>query len=215
MLIRKTQFKHGALSHARRWYNKTMIIGVDEVGRGCLAGPLVAGAVLLAKPIRGLRDSKKLTRLQREKFDATIRSRAVAFGLGWVSASELDEIGLTAAVRLAMERAVADMNVSDEQYEQIIIDGNYNYLAAHPKSSCLIKADDTVPAVSAASIIAKVARDAYMRQMAATFPKYSFEDHVGYGTPKHLSALQAWGACELHRVSFAPVRAIMPGYDTL
>jgi ribonuclease HII len=183
-----------------------MIVGVDEVGRGCLAGPLVAGAVILRRRIPGLADSKKLTRLQRERLDSKIRKQAVAFGLGWVTSQELDQVGLTEAVRLAMQRAMAEIQAP---FEGIIIDGNYNYLSNYQGSSCLIKADDTVAAVSAASIIAKVARDNFMRQIALSYPAYQFDHHVGYGTPVHIAALKANGICDLHRKSFAPVRALL------
>lgn len=183
-----------------------MILGVDEVGRGCLAGPVVAGAVVLSTRIRGLRDSKKLTRLQRERLDVIIRAKAVAFGLGWVGPQELDAIGLTAAVRLAMERAVAEIQ---QPFDELIIDGNYNFLPNDARSRCVIKADDTVPAVSAASILAKVARDRYMIKIAQEYPGYFFERHVGYGTTQHVSALQRLGLCDLHRRSFAPVRVLL------
>lgn len=183
-----------------------MILGVDEVGRGCLAGPVVAGAVILGKPIRGLKDSKKLSKADRSKFDIRIRERALAYGLGWVSAAEIDELGMTRAVALAMERAVSSITLP---YEEIIIDGNYNYLRQFARSRCLIKADDIIPAVSAASIIAKVARDAYMTEMAKQYPDYRFESHVGYGTSAHRAALQQFGICELHRRSFAPIRAMV------
>jgi ribonuclease HII len=183
-----------------------MIVWIDEVGRGCLAGPVVAGAVVLRRSIPGLRDSKKLTRLQRERLDIVIRKQAVAFGIGWVTPQELDTIGLTAAVRLAMERAVAEITVP---YEDIIIDGSYNFLRADPRSRCVIKADDSIPAVSAASILAKVARDRFMIEAAATYPGYFFERHVGYGTKQHMTALQSLGLCDLHRQSFAPIRACL------
>lgn len=185
-----------------------MILGVDEVGRGCLAGPVAAGAVLLDRPIRGIRDSKKLTRLQREKLDVRIRSRAVAYGVGWASVEEIDTFGLTQAMRLAMQRAVAQIS-AEYDYAELIIDGNYNFLKENPKSRCIIKADDSVPAVGAASIIAKVARDAYMREAALTYPGYFFERHVGYATPTHRARLLEQGICALHRTSFAPVRAAM------
>jgi ribonuclease HII len=185
-----------------------MIIGIDEVGRGCWAGPVVAGAVLLGEPIVGLRDSKKLSKRARERLDADIRVQATAFGLGWVPADELDRIGLTAAVGLAMRRAVAAI---EAPYEQIIIDGNYNFLADDPKATCLIKADDSVPAVSAASILAKVARDNYMATMDRIYPGYAFEKHVGYGTAAHIAALKALGVSELHRQSFAPIKALLAG----
>lgn len=180
-----------------------MLVGIDEVGRGCLAGPVVAGAVLLHEPIAGLRDSKVLTRAQRETLDVIIRAKALSFGIGWVEAAELDALGLTAAVRLAMRRALQQIN---RHYNQIIIDGNFNFLKDVPLTSTKIKADDTVPAVSAASIIAKVARDAWMRNIADTFPEYGFESHVGYATPQHRRALTQHGPCELHRQSFAPVQ---------
>lgn len=183
-----------------------MIIGVDEVGRGCWAGPLVAGAVLLDKPLRGLRDSKKLTKLQRTNLDVKIRAKALAFGLGWVAPEELDQIGMTTAVRLAMQRAVAEITLP---YDKIIIDGHINYLKEYDRSSCLIRGDDLVPAISAASIIAKVARDTYMADISKQYPGYLFESHVGYGTKHHESALQLLGLTPLHRRSFAPIRAML------
>lgn len=183
-----------------------MIIGVDEVGRGCMAGPVVAGAVLLDKRIRGLKDSKKLTKAERERLDVIIRKKAVAYGIGWATHLEIDEFGLTQAVRLAMQRAVAAIT---DEYDEVIIDGNYNFLKETPRSRCVIKADDTVPAVSAASIIAKVARDNYMAEMAEQYPGYKFESHVGYCTPAHRKALLELGMCDLHRRSFAPVRAML------
>lgn len=183
-----------------------MILGVDEVGRGCWAGPVVAGAVILAEPIKGLKDSKKLSKAQREKLDAEIRVSAVAFGLGWVPAEEIDKVGLTEAVRLAMERALAEITVA---YNRLIIDGNYNFFPENPKSDAVVGADNSVPAVSAASIIAKVARDKYMADIARKFPEYGFETHVGYGTTAHQLALQANGLTELHRRCFKPIQAFI------
>lgn len=168
-----------------------------------MAGPLVAGAVMLDKPIRGLKDSKKLTREQRALFDIKIRQKALAYGLGWVMHDELDEVGMTQAIRLAMERAL--LAIQDD-YERVIIDGNYNFLKHLPKTETLIKADDTVPAVSAASILAKVARDNWMIAAANDYPGYGFESHVGYCTPKHRAAVLNLGTCDLHRKTFAPVR---------
>jgi len=190
-----------------------MIIGVDEVGRGCMAGPVVAGAVILDRRIRGLKDSKQLIKAERERLDVIIRKRAVAYGLGWASHQEIDEFGLTQAVRLAMQRAVAELQgqyqEAAREVQEIIIDGNYNFLKELPGSRAVVRADDTVAAVSAASIIAKVARDNYMIQMAEQYPGYNFESHVGYCTPGHRKALLELGMCELHRRSFAPVRAIL------
>lgn len=183
-----------------------MIVGVDEVGRGCWAGPLVAGAVLLAEPLPGLKDSKKLSKKRREALDVLIRDQAVAYGIGWVEPAEIDAIGLTAAVRLAMQRATEQIT---EPYDALIIDGNYNFLAENHLSSCLVKADDTVPAVSAASIIAKVARDNYMAACTEHHPGYGFEKHVGYGTAQHIAALKDLGVSALHRRSFAPIKALL------
>jgi ribonuclease HII len=136
--------------------------------------------------------------------DIKIRAKAKAFGIGWVSSEEVDALGLTGAVRLAMDRAVAEI---PKTYDEIIIDGNYNFLAHLPKTSTLIKADDKIPAVSAASIIAKVARDNWMATKAAQqFPLYGFERHVGYGTALHRAAIELHGICDLHRRCFAPIR---------
>ena len=162
--------------------------------------------MILRRRIQGLRDSKKLSRLQRERLDVVIRKQAVAFGLGWVTPQELDSLGLTGAVRLAMERAVAEITVP---YDEIIIDGNYNFLSSDSRSRCIVKADDSIPAVSAASILAKVARDRYMAEMAVQYPGYFFERHVGYGTKQHLNALQTLGHCNIHRQSFAPIKAYL------
>jgi ribonuclease HII len=183
-----------------------MIVGIDEVGRGCWAGPVVAGAVALREPIPGLKDSKKLSKKMREKLDGDIRVEALAFGIGWVTPDELDEIGLTAAVGLAMERALAQITVD---YDELIVDGNYNYFAKNPKARAVIAADNTVPEVSAASIIAKVARDKYMADSARTYPGYAFERHVGYGTAVHQAALKELGLCALHRRSFKPIQAFL------
>jgi ribonuclease HII len=183
-----------------------MTVGVDEVGRGCWAGPLVAGAVVLRSRIAGLKDSKKLTKQQREHLDVLIRKKALAIGLGWVTPQELDGLGLTGAVRLAMQRAVAEIKVP---YDELIVDGNYNFLKDNSQSRCLIRADDTIAAVSAASIVAKVARDRYMQEIALQYPGYYFERHVGYGTTAHAGALETLGICDLHRRSFAPVQALL------
>lgn len=180
-----------------------MIIGVDEVGRGCWAGPLVAGAVELSDPIDGLTDSKLLSKDRREQLDVLIRDQAAQFSLGWVWPREIDELGLTEAVRVAMQRAIDKLAVADKE---IIVDGNINYLEDIPESSCKIKADLSVPEVSAASIIAKVARDTYMGTLAAEHQEYGFERHVGYGTKQHMQALASLGAIhDVHRMSYKPV----------
>ena len=183
-------------------YAADMLVGIDEVGRGCWAGPVVAAAVVLEKPIVGLKDSKKLSKQQRSRLAAIIRQEALAIGLGWVPPAEVDEFGLTAAVRLAMQRALASIQIP---YQRVIIDGNFNFLAGNPKVETLIRADDLVPEVSAASIIAKVTRDEYMAALGARYAKYQFEKHVGYGTVLHRQLLTAYGVSDLHRRSFKPV----------
>jgi ribonuclease HII len=186
-------------------YNKPMVIlGIDEVGRGCWAGPLVAGAVVLERPLKGVRDSKQLSRQARERLVPLIQRRAIAYGLGWVEPAEVDRLGLTASVRLAYRRAMELISI---EVDKIIIDGNYNFLADDPRSEAIIRADADIPSVSAASIIAKVARDAYMREQAKLYPAYGFERHVGYGTAVHRAALLKHGPCALHRLSFRPLRA--------
>lgn len=181
-----------------------IIVGMDEVGRGCWAGPLVAGAVILKGPITGLKDSKRLSKKQRERLSAEIQVKAV-IGLGWVESAELDEIGLTAAVELAMERSLEQITA---EYDELIIDGNLNFFPDNPKAKAVIKADDSVPAVSAASIIAKVARDNYMAEITPQYPDYGFEQHVGYGTALHLERLQLHGISDQHRRSFKPIQRL-------
>jgi len=182
------------------------IVGVDEVGRGCWAGPLVVAAVILPRRIRGLKDSKLLSKARREALAKLIYARALAVGIAWIPAPEVDRLGLTEATRQAAAQALAQI---DCEYQTVIIDGNFNYLAGNPKAQAVIKADATVPAVSAASIVAKVARDQYMTTMALQFPLYQFEKHVGYGTKLHHELLKLHGICELHRQSFKPVQALL------
>jgi ribonuclease HII len=183
-----------------------MIVGIDEVGRGCWAGPLVAGAVILGQPISGLKDSKQLSKKQRAQMAAEIKLQALAIGLGWVSPGEIDEIGLTAAVGLAMRRALKQIALG---YDEIIIDGNFNFLPENPKVKTLVRADASVPCVSGASIVAKVARDNYMRDITKQYPNYAFDRHVGYGTALHLERLKLHGVSDLHRRSFKPVQALI------
>jgi len=181
-------------------------VGIDEVGRGCWAGPVVAGAVVLEHPIPGLRDSKKLTKLRREALGAQIEATALAYGLGWATASEIDELGLTAAVQLAMQRALEQITVS---YDEVIIDGSLNFLSSNSKARAVVKADDSVPSVSAASILAKVARDEFMTNQEQVDPRYGYDRHVGYGTALHLERLRLHGVSPLHRRSFKPIQALL------
>ena len=181
---------------------RMVIMGIDEVGRGPWAGPVVAAAVVLRDTIPGLKDSKTLTARRRQELsDEILRFSQV--GVGWVTPEEIDQLGLTAAVGLAMRRAATQCGV---QADKIIIDGNYSFLPDMPQAETLIKADQTVPAVSAASIVAKVARDSLMIKLGQQYPAYGFEKHVGYGTAQHAAALQQHGPIKgVHRFSFKPV----------
>ncbi len=185
------------------------ILGIDEVGRGPWAGPLVVGACVLGDAqIDGLTDSKKLTAKKREALAPIIQEKATV-GLGWVSAEELDKIGMTAALCKACREAVKQIHVP---FHEIIIDGTINFLRNTPLAShvqVLTKADLLVPEVSAASIVAKVARDNYMYKIAEKYPGYSFEKHVGYGTAAHRRALEELGVCPEHRKSFKPIAALL------
>jgi ribonuclease HII len=184
---------------------EVMIVGIDEVGRGAWAGPLVVGAVLLGGvSIEGLTDSKKLTKKQRILLDQEIRKKAQGIGLGWVSSRQIDQVGLAKALRIGAERAIAHLRRCE--YKEIIIDGTIK-LIDDPKVTLMKKADLLVPSVSAASIVAKVARDNYMSHVDAIFPGYGFRSHVGYGTAAHREAIAAKGSLAIHRHSFAPIKA--------
>ena len=189
----------------------SMILGIDEVGRGPWAGPLVVGAVVLGDAvIEGLTDSKKLTKKKRDALDILIREKASGFGLGWVIPEEIDAIGLSAALRLATRRAVEQVKTP---YSEIIIDGTINFLSDTSKGryvTTLPKADLLIQSVSAASIIAKVARDNYMALQDTIYPGYGFTQHVGYGTAIHRTAIEKIGVTPLHRLSFAPLAKYRP-----
>lgn len=186
---------------------RDMILGIDEVGRGPWAGPLVIGAVVLGgAEIEGLTDSKKLTKKRRDVLDIEIREKALGYGLGWVDAAEIDQIGLSAALVLATKRAVEQITAA---YHEIIIDGTINFLAGTNEGryvTTMKKADLLVPSVSAASIIAKVARDNYMALQDDLYPGYGFSRHVGYGTALHRAAIEKLSVTPLHRLSFAPLK---------
>ncbi len=196
-----------------------MILGIDEVGRGPLAGPLVVGAVILpdSKPewVKELRDSKKLSAKKREELSAVILAEALACGLGWVSATEIDKIGVSEALKLATSRAVKSVQELHVAFSEIVIDGKVNFLrgtALEKYVSTMPKADDLVKEVSAASIIAKVARDQYMYRLGEKYPEYGFEKHVGYGTAKHMEAIKKIGITPEHRKSFEPIKS-MVGFE--
>jgi len=195
------------------------ILGIDEVGRGPWAGPLVIGAVILPenKPdwVNDLNDSKKLTVKKRESLNEIILKEAPATGLGWVSSAELDEIGLANSLKLAARRAVEEVRNKNIPFQEIIIDGTQNFLAGTTLESyvtILKKADFLIKEVSAASIIAKVARDHYMYDLAQKFPAYGFEKHVGYGTATHQKALETFGPCPEHRQSFRPIQNLSDNF---
>lgn len=189
------------------------ILGIDEVGRGPWAGPLAIGAVILPdqKPdwVDELNDSKKLNIKKREKLNELILKEAAATGLGWVSSAEIDELGLSASLKLAARRAVEEIQKKHVPFTEIIIDGTINFLAGTKLENyvtILPKADFLIKEVSAASIIAKVARDHYMYELAEKYPAYGFEKHVGYGTAAHQKALKEHGICPEHRKSFRPIQ---------
>ncbi|HSX31115.1 MAG TPA: ribonuclease HII [Candidatus Saccharimonadales bacterium] len=189
-----------------------VIVGIDEVGRGCWAGPLVAGAVILPSDLNlkdcplELRDSKKLSRKQRQAAAKWIHANALTVGLGWVWPAEIDALGVSWAVGAAMKRALAGLSAD---YGEIIIDGNINYCADDPRARAVVKADDSVLCVSAASIVAKVARDTYMAELGKKYVGYGFEKHVGYGTAEHIAALQQLGVSDLHRRSYKPIQRLL------
>ena len=184
--------------------DKRLIAGVDEVGRGPLAGPVVAAAVILDpnNPIDGLADSKKLTKKQREKLYDEIKRKALAWSIARAEVAEIDELNILQASLVAMSRAVAALSISPEH---VLVDGN-----KLPEINCsaeaIIKGDEKIPAISAASIIAKVARDREMDDMDIEYPGYGFSKHSGYPTKIHLQALQELGVTPIHRRSFGPVR---------
>ena len=180
------------------------VAGVDEAGRGPLAGPVCAAAVILdvSRPIRGLRDSKQLSPEAREGLAEEIRNSALAWAVAWADHEEIDRINILQASLLAMARAVARLAIEPHEIQ---VDGNHCPVVRQPVSA-IIKGDSKVQAISAASILAKVERDAAMRRMHTIYPQYGFDEHKGYPTPQHLEALDRHGACAIHRRSFAPVR---------
>ena len=179
--------------------------GVDEVGRGPLAGPVLAAAVILdpASPIDGLKDSKQLTPERREELADQIRARALAWAIGRAEVAEIDQLNILRASHLAMQRAVSTLGVGAEL---VFVDGHLAPSFPVPVVA-LVGGDNLMPAISAASILAKVARDKEMVELARTYPGYGLESHKGYATATHLEALARLGPTPLHRQSFAPVRA--------
>ena len=178
--------------------------GVDEAGRGPLAGPVVAAAVILDpdQPIPGLADSKTLSELQRESLAGLIKARALAWALGHAEAAEIDEINILQATLLAMRRAVEALSLRPHK---VLVDGNRCPVLTVPVQA-IVKGDSKVAAISAASILAKVARDQEMRELDVRYPGYGFARHKGYPTREHLACLERLGASAVHRRSFRTVR---------
>jgi ribonuclease HII len=184
-----------------------LVAGVDEVGRGCLAGPVAAAAVILPPRLRlpGVTDSKLLGPARRTELARVIKRRAVAVGLGWTSAADIDAHGLTWAVRQAGLQALERLELA---YSAVLLDGNHNYLAGHCHCQTLIKGDQLSLSIAAASIIAKVARDRFMVALSRRLPGYGFELHKGYGTAAHRRALAELGPSVYHRVSWSPFTSL-------
>jgi ribonuclease HII len=187
---------------------KLRVAGVDEAGRGPLAGPVVAAAVILrpGRPIDGVADSKVLSPALRASLSVTIRRRALCFGIGWADPAEIDSLNILHATFLAMRRAVLAMACCPDM---LLVDGNrlpqLGGLGRAVHARAIIGGDATEAAISAASILAKTARDHYMNQMHAVYPQYAFASHKGYATALHRQLLTEHGPCPLHRRSFAPV----------
>lgn len=188
-------------------YAGEVICGVDEAGRGPLAGAVFAAAVILdpSRPIEGLRDSKKLTEARRDALAEQIKSHALAWSIACCTEAEIDEINILQASMLAMRRAIEGLKV---QPTLALVDGN-RCPVMPLRSEAIVKGDDKVPAISAASILAKTARDASMLALHRQYPDYAFDKHKGYPTALHLERLREHGVTPVHRKSYAPVRAML------
>lgn len=190
-----------------QWYVPGLIAGVDEAGRGPLAGPVVAAAVILddLNPILGLADSKKLTALRREKLYDEIRAKALCCSIGQASVEEIDALNILQATMLAMKRAVEGLRLKPHK---VLVDGNRLPMLS-VLAEAIVKGDSLVPCISAASILAKVYRDRWCAEFDLQYPQYGFAGHKGYGTVRHLAALREHGACPQHRRSFSPVAEVL------
>lgn len=184
-----------------------LVCGVDEAGRGPLAGPVFAAAVILdpARPIDGLRDSKKLSESKRDALAIEIKNRALSWSIALCSETEIDELNILHATMLAMRRAVEGLH---QQPTLALIDGN-RCPVMPVRSEAIVKGDDKVPAISAASILAKTARDAALADLHRLYPHYAFDQHKGYPTALHLERLRLHGVSPVHRKSYGPVKALL------
>ena len=189
------------------WDVPGLVAGVDEAGRGPLAGPVVAAAVILddLKPIPGLADSKTLSARQRERLSEAIHARALCFSVAQASVEEIDQLNILQATLLAMRRAVMGLRLKPNK---VLVDGN-RLPTLEIMAEAVVQGDRKVPAISAASILAKVARDRWCLEIDAEYPLYGFAAHKGYGTAQHLAALQRHGATPWHRRSFSPVAQVL------
>lgn len=185
------------------WDAAGLMAGVDEAGRGPLAGPVVAAAVILddLQPIAGLNDSKKLSAKRREQLFDEIRARALCFSIAEATVQEIDALNILQATLLAMKRAVEGLRLKPQM---VLVDGN-RLPTLDILAEAIVQGDALVPAISAASILAKVHRDRLCEQLHQRYPVYGFDQHKGYGTAQHLAALQAHGPADCHRMTFAPV----------
>ena len=192
---------------ALSWDTPGLMAGVDEAGRGPLAGPVVAAAVILDElnPIKGLADSKKLTALRREALYDEIRAKALCCSIALATAEEIDSLNILQATLLAMKRAVEGLRLKPHK---VLVDGN-RLPTLIILAEAIVKGDALVPSISAASILAKVYRDRWCAEFHLEYPQYGFADHKGYGTAAHLAALRLHGACPQHRRSFAPVAEVL------
>jgi ribonuclease HII len=207
MRKKKFDFYPGLKPKDRPFTLDDIVCGVDEAGRGPLAGPVYAAAVILdpARPIEGLRDSKKLTEAKRDELAPLIREHALAWAIAECSHEEIDTINILQATMLAMRRAVEALSTVPTI---ALIDGN-RCPQLSIRAHAVVEGDDKVHAISAASILAKTARDAALVALHGLYPQYGFDQHKGYSTPLHLERLREHGPCPVHRRSFAPVRALM------
>lgn len=186
------------------------VCGVDEAGRGPLAGPVFAACVILdpARPIDGLADSKTLSEEKRNHLTVTIKAHAIAWAIGFASVREIDRLNILQASLLAMKRAVENLSVIPGR---VLVDGNQPPRLKYPVTT-IVRGDSLIPEISAASILAKTARDAVMVGLHKRFPRYGFDQHKGYSTERHLAALRLHGISAVHRRSFAPVRELITGF---
>lgn len=189
------------------------VVGIDEAGRGPLAGPVCAGAVVIDSKTQLshlVRDSKKMTEKQREESFNFLLTNSVACGVCMISNERIDEVGIQEAVRLAMEGALREVEkMLGKRAQYLIVDGTNVELIEDYNMLKIKQGDIKHYSISAASILAKVTRDRYMKEISKTYPKYGFEKHVGYGTKKHIEAIQEFGICPIHRRSFSPIKEII------